>query len=245
MDPENVLSLTLGLLALVGVLALAGGGVYLVARARSGERPGLPWRALLRLYLYLVLVASLMVMVSGLADLVRAGLGMALGKEFSYYPAYVPAVEPFPPSPAGEPPAKPQPPNPEEQAQPREEGLNRALREGLLRGISFSLVGAMVWGAHLWARRRLEEPGEGEDLLGRGYLVLLLVLFSVVVLVSLPSALYDALRFYLLEREGIRPGAPLATALTALPFWAWYLRQAVRTLRRDRPEGTAPSPPRA
>jgi hypothetical protein len=214
MDVDGIVMLIVLLLFVVGGIA-AGGIVGFIVRGRAGDGGMLPWRFLLRVYLYLALIASLMVTVGGLAELVRAALAVALGEGFSYYPSY--------PTPA---------PAPDTPLVP-EEGLRRALWEGVLRGITSCGIGSLVLGAHLWVRRRLEVPGEGRDVLGRAYLVFLLLIFSVLVLVTLPFALYHTLRFFLLDARDVRPGEPLARALTVLPLWVWLLYRAVGVLRGE------------
>lgn len=230
MSPNDVMAVLAAFLAVVGVALVAGGILALVLRLRAGEPFTIPLRLLLRIYLYLVVVASLLVMVSGLADLVRAGLGAGLGLEFSYRPAYV-APAPIPvPDERGK-----QEPSQEEMEQQRREGLSRSLREGLVRGISFALVGGLIWSVHSLGRRRLETPAEAGDLLNRLYLIALLVVFSILTLVSLPTGLFEALRYYLLEQGESRsttPGSPLSTAIVALPFWTYYLNSTVRSMRR-------------
>ncbi|MBI4198087.1 MAG: hypothetical protein HY533_03145 [Chloroflexi bacterium] len=224
------LGIILVLAALVGAV---GGIVYLVLKLRAGERITFPTRLLFRLYLYVISLISLVTLVAGLSNLVQAGLGAALGKEFSYNPVYV--AEPFRPAPE---PVKGEPPtvDPKADEELRQKGLDRALKEGLLNGLSLSIVGAAVLALHTWSRRRLETEEERRGIPHRVYLILLLALFGVVTLVTLPSAIYESLRYYLLDTTrqdyGNRPGGALATALVALPVWAYYLRGAIGMLRK-------------
>lgn len=215
---------------LVLLLTVAAiGAVFNVAlRLRTGERLIFPMRLLFRIYLYLITLASLLTLVTGLSDLVQAGLGAGLGKEFSYDPVYIyePRTEPI----AKDGTELEEPPS------VSEKGLDRAMKEGLLDGISLTIVGALVLALHTWGRLRLEIPEERQDVLHRIYLILMLVLFGGVTLVTLPSAVFETLRFYILDSDQYnrtRPGGSLATALITLPVWGYYLRTTIGMLRRQ------------
>jgi hypothetical protein len=169
---------------------------------------------------------------------VRAGLAVPLGKEFSYYPVYYPdsypvvrvPVEPLP----GPTPAEPQKgTGPDEQAS--QERLDQAFKEGILRGLNFAVVGGVFWLVHQWGRRRF---GQNGGMLEPLYLVSLLAIFAGMTLYSLPSGLYDTLRYYILDsRDSFSPpGERLAMAIVSLPFWLLYLSAAVRRLRAGRIE---------
>ena len=220
------------ILILLGLVTAIGVTINLVLRARSGEAVSFPLRLLFRSYLYLISIVSIVILVIGLSALVQAGLGATLGKEFSYRPSFT-AVEPRPATPE----EKPEEPALDLKVTGREEGLDRALKEGILNGLSFAIVGGAVLGLHLWGRRRLESEEERSGMLNRGYLILLLVIFSVAALVALPSAVFDTLQYYILDsgdefRQG-RPGSRLATAIVTVPAWAYFLNATLGILRRQ------------
>jgi hypothetical protein len=221
------------LLVLVALVAAIGGAVYLVLRVRAGERIAFPSRLLFHLYLYVISLISLITLVAGLSNLVQAGLGAALGKEFSYTPNYIAAQFRSSPEPVKGEPAIVDPKADEEL---RQKGLDRAFKEGILNGLSLSIVGAAVLALHTWGRRQLETEEERRGIPHRVYLILLLVLFGVITLITLPSAIYEALRYYLLDTVkqdyGNRPGEALASAIVALPVWAYYLRGTIGMLRK-------------
>ena len=104
----------------------------------------------------------------------------------------------------------------EESAQANEErdriGLDRAFDEGLIAGISFFIIGALVWAAHMFGRSRLETPEDRAGPLNRVYLVLLTVIFGVITIVSLPQAVFETLRYAVLDPVSDRyhPGEKLA-----------------------------------
>ena len=233
MDLKEIMPFLVAVLVLVGVVAAAGFAAYTVLRLRAGERVTFPLRLLFRVYLYLISLISIVIMVSGGSSLVQAGLGAALGKESSYIPVYV--AEPVrPPEQKG----AYQGPTQEEVAAQQQRGLDRAMKEGILNGLSLLVVGAVAWGLHAWGRKRLETDEERQGVLHRGYLILLLIIFGVITLVTLPSALFETLRYYVLESVDplsrvAHPGGRLATAIVSLPVWAYYLNATLRIVRRQ------------
>ena len=250
-----------GFLVVLGGLALIVVGViYLFTRLRAGEPIRVPLRLVLRVYIYAVIVAGLVLFsIGGLGNLLQAGFGAAFEKEFSYRPVFV----------------GPQPSSvrvieraerggavtviedggvtseltPEEfkereerlkqeQEEARLEGLDRAMDEGLINGVSLTLIGALIWGVHMVGRRRLENAEERESPLNRLYLIVVVVIFAVIAIVALAKGVPETTRYLLLEPLGEfahrsnTPGEPLAVAIMALPIWIIYLMGTVRAMRR-------------
>lgn len=218
------------LLSFLGLIVVVAGIVYFVMRVRAGEPLRLSFQFLLTLYFYIVSIASLLVLVVGLTGLVRAGLSLPLGQEFSYLDSSLYYRYEAP----GGVPEKGREPITAEQLRLR---MDQAFREGILQGVSLSLVGGLVWGLHYLGRRRREALG-GDIFLVRAYPLLLLVIFSVVGLISAPMALYETLRFYLVpppEELWMRsaPGESLATAIVFVPFWVYYLLTFLRRVKGE------------
>ena len=230
---EDALGFVVAILILLGLVAAIGVAINFVVRVRSGEAVSFPLRLLFRAYLYLISIVSIVILMVGLSGLVQAGLGATLGEEFSYSPVFKSSALLRPVSPE----ERPLTPAPDLKETGREEGLDRALKEGVLNGLSFTLVGGAVLGLHLWGRRRLESEEERSGMLNRSYLILLLVMFSVAALVALPSAVFDTLEYYILDsgdefRQG-RPGSRLAAAIVTVPAWVYFLNATLRILRRQ------------
>ena len=225
--------IVLVLAAVVGVVVFF---VYYAARARSGETESLPLRLLLRVYLYLLSIIGVALLVAGLSALVQAGLGAAVNEEFSYKPHESGTASRSLLSAAGL-----GIPQPEQDGAERQEALERALDEGILNGFSVALVGVVVLGLHVLGRLRLEREDERTGTLNRVYLVLLLVIFSVVAVTTLPSAIFDTLRYSILDSNTaeVTPGGRLAIAMVTVPVWAYYLYATLGALRQE--ETTAPA----
>ena len=112
-------------------------------------------------------------------------------------------------------------------------GLDRAMKEGLIQGISFLVIGLAIWGSHFAGRRWLETPEERDSLLSRVYLTLVTVTFGVITIVYLPQAVFETLSYVLLEPldQFRQPGEKLSLSITALPIWLIFLWQAIRAIQ--------------
>ena len=243
-------------LILVAAGLAVGGGIFLFNRARTGQTVQISMRFLLRLYMYVVIIVGLLLFTQGVSHLLRAGMAGAGGKDFSYRPVFVsrPGFQEI---------RSPKPIELKERGdltdeeleelaqiiaerekkslelrrEQQSEGLDRAFKEGLIQGISFTIIGAIIWIVHVLGRRRLETQEEHESPLNRIYLIVIVVTFGVITLVNLPQAVFESLRFYLLdpvdEFSGrYQPGGKLALSIATLPVWIVYLMSAVRAVRR-------------
>ena len=238
---------------LVALALLVGGAFFLIMRLRSGEPLSIDIRALVRIYLYVGIIAGLLVFTQGASELIKAGAAGIASKEFSYHPVWVELP--------GDETARPQHPleladrrdlsseeleqlsaileeRRQEDLKNNEErdrlGRDRAFDEGLIEGISFAIIGALVWAAHMLGRRWIETPEDRAGRLNRIYLVLLTVIFGIITIVSLPQAVFETLRYAVLDPAGSsnQPGEKLALSITALPIWLIYLWYTVRAIRR-------------
>jgi hypothetical protein len=228
-----------GVIVMVAVLGLIAGAIVLAVR---GGRSGLDLgpRTLVRAYLYVASLAGVVVLVAGLSGVLNAGLAATLGDGFVYgddvraqpVPACPPVTEPN----VKCPPAQTQP----DLEQQRARELARRRGEDLIRGLTFSVFGALFWGAH-WAARRGLAENEASPGLRRGYLMLGTVVFGLATIVLLPTGTYQALSYVLLPAGPgtFRPGVgdALAGGLATLPAWLTYLWLVVQDLRRTPPAG--------
>ncbi len=255
----------LAVLVVFGVIALIVAGlIYLFTRLRAGEQIRIPMRLIIRVYIHVVIVAGLVLLtLGGLSNLLQAGFGAAFGKEFSYRPVSV-GPHPVPvrvvdreverdgvitvierdgitrevqvtPEEFKELEAE----RKLEQEEKRVKGLDRAMKEGLINGVSLTLIGALIWGIHMAGRRMLESTEEQEGPLNRIYLFVIVVIFGIITIASLAQGVPETVRYALLEpldefgRSKDTPGEPLAVAIVALPIWITYLMGTIRAARRS------------
>ena len=243
-------------LGLVGLGVVAAAATLVFLRFRSGTSVHVSMRLLLRLYLYVVIVVGLILFTQGASHLIRAGFASAWGNEFSYEPRHVATPE------ENDEIRKQHPLELKSRDQltdgeleelsvviadrerrqaeisrlQRERGWDRSHREGLIRGISFAIIGGLIWLVHVLGRRWLETEEEASGVLDRVYLALIVVIFGVITIVNLPQGVFEALRYALLEDfdeySRYHPGGKLALSIASLPIWIAYLTGAIRAVRR-------------
>ena len=71
-----------------GGIVLMIAAVVVMARMGSGNTATVSFRFLLRVYLCVAMIAGLLLLAQGLAELIRAGVAEQRGNEFSYQPNY-------------------------------------------------------------------------------------------------------------------------------------------------------------
>ncbi|HEX9437866.1 MAG TPA: DUF5671 domain-containing protein [Candidatus Limnocylindria bacterium] len=225
----------LGVLAPIAVLAtLALIVVLFLQRGREGI--DLSPRGILRLYLYLASLAGIVVLAIGLASIVNYGLARAVSLEFIYGGAGpVPAMVRCPPEAIGKGCVEPTPEQLEQQRVQMKQQTERRRDEDLIRGITFTVFGAIFWIAHWTARRGVGEVDATMSGLRRGYLMLGTIVFGLATIILLPTGIYQALSNVLLATPEtfFRQGADaLGGGIVALPIWLIYLRLVVTEFRQ-------------
>lgn len=232
--------MVLGILIPLGVLgAILLGAVLFLARGPAGA--DLSPRGLLRLYLYLASLVSVLVLAFGLS-LVGTGLLGAVAPEFTYgSPPPFRLERPAPP-----PGASPPPGAVEKPAHPSPEELNdRRTRESLLEGITMALAGALFWAVHWYGRRRIETDADRASVLRRAYFLVGTAIFGIASIVLVPTAVYSVLRYFLIPvtsgefRQGV--GENLASAVVVVPVWLAYLRVVLDQQAAAAPLALAPT----
>ncbi|HUQ17629.1 MAG TPA: hypothetical protein VM070_07570 [Candidatus Saccharimonadales bacterium] len=223
--------LILGILVPIAILGLLVVGAVTLFR-RGGDALDLAPRNLLRFYLYVASLAGILTLVVGLSGILNAGFAASFGNGFVYGSQPVPAL------------ARPCPPNEPKCSQPddfQDQQARQAERrraEDLIRGITFTVFGAVFWAAHWVARRTVIGTDEGRSGLRRAYLMLGTVIFGLSTIALLPTGIYQGLSYLLLPTgDGIyRQGAgeSLSGGLVTLPVWLLYLWLVVRDARSAR-----------
>ena len=228
-------SVLVPILLLLLLLLVLGGAAVVVGRAWSGSVPTLSPRTLLAGYLYLVVLASTVIVAAGIGQLLTAGFATAFGHEFSYqtYRAQVPPpMRPTRVGP-GEPTAEQIAEEQRFQEQQRLDHVQNEHRDTLAQGITAFLVGGVVGLLHLVAKRRLHRGGEPAiPFLDRAEGIVGLTLFTAVGLYFAVTAVYQLVRYALFPQVGaygqtISPGWALGLALAFVPLWLLRLRRFV------------------
>src|SRR6266542_477827 len=187
--------MVLGVLVAVAVIGAIIGAVALLVRGGRGAMEFAP-RNLVRVYLYIASMAGIIVLVVGLSGILTAGFAAAFGNGFVYGES-----TPFPTAISCPPNADPNVkclPNQHDFAQQRVRELDRRRADDLIRGITFTVFGALFWGAHFFARRGVMGADELTSGLRRGYLLLGTVIFGIATVILLPTGIYQALSYLIL-----------------------------------------------
>jgi hypothetical protein len=223
----------LGVLGTVAVLGVIVGAIVLAMR---GGRAGIEWapRTLVRMYLYIASMAGIIVLVVGLSGILTVGFAATFGNAFVY--GDTSAFGPVPAcGPVTDPTLKCVPGATQDIAAQQQREQDRRRADDLIKGITFTVFGALFWGAHYAARRGVMGSDEVASGLRRGYLMLGTVIFGIATVILLPTGIYQALSFLILPaangvyRQGA--GDSLPGGLVTLPIWLIYLWLVVRDLR--------------
>ena len=222
------------LLGVLTALAVFGGIVLLVVLFLQRGREGidLSLGGLMRVYLYLASLAGVVVFAVGLAGVLTYVLSAAFGLDVIYGGPRPPIEPAFPVQVC--PPGQTCPPFSTPPGRFVADDRVRQQGEDLVRGVTFLIFAAIFWGAHWWARRALSPVGERESLLFRSYLILGTAIFGIATIALLPTGIYQALSFAVINAPGtFRQGAgeALGGGLAALPIWLIYLWLVQRVLR--------------
>ena len=204
-------------------------GVLAFQRGREGF--DLSGNTVLRAYLYLGSFAGVIALAFGLSALLNGALASAVGNEIVYGGTPVPAIAPLCPAGAACPPF----PDPAQVTQRQRQESDRRRQEDLLRGATFTVFGALFYGAHRAGRNAMYPRGASVAAHGglqRAYHLLGTVVFGIGAIALLPAGLYQLLANSLLTippdsfRQGIAD--TLAGGIVSTVLWLVYLRAVLR-----------------
>jgi hypothetical protein len=224
--------MVLGVLVAVAIVGAIVGAIAMLVRGGRNAMDFAP-RNLVRLYLYIASMAGIIVLVVGLSGVLTVGFAAAFGDGFVYgdQSGFVAPVCP----PQTEPNVKCAPPAQQDLVTQRQRQQDRRRGEDLIRGLTFTVFGAVFWGAHYFARRGVMGTDELSSGLRRGYLLLGTVIFGIATVILLPTGIYQALSYLILPADqGVfRQGAgdSLPGGLVTLVVWLIYLWLVVRDAR--------------
>jgi hypothetical protein len=227
--------MVLGVLVAVAVVGAIVGAIAFLVRGGIGAVEFAP-RNLVRVYLYIASMAGIIVLVVGLSGILTVGFAAAFGNGFVYGDSST--IAPMPAcAPTNDPNVKCMPGTQPDFADQQRRQLERRVADEFIRGITFTVFGAIFWGAHFLARRGIVGADELTSGLRRGYLLLGTVIFGIATVVLLPTGIYQAVSYLILPADSgvYRPGAgdSLPGGLVTLPVWLIYLWLVVRDARGD------------
>jgi len=232
--------MVLGVLVAVAIVGAIVGAIAILVRGGRNAMDFAP-RNLVRLYLYIASMAGIVVLVIGLSGVLSVGFAAAFGNGFVYGDSPVFPIQPACP-PTSDPNVKCVPPPQQDPTAQRLQQQDRQRANDLIRGLTFTVFGAVFWGAHYFARRGVMGTDELSSGLRRGYLLLGTVIFGIATVILLPTGIYQALSYLILpaDRGVFRQGAgdPLPGGLVTLVAWLIYLWLVVRDVR-SAPTATA------
>jgi hypothetical protein len=237
--------------AVVALIVIMG----VVAFQRGRDGIDLSPQAMLRAYLYVGSFAGVIALAFGVSALLNGALASAVGNEIVYGGMPVPAIAR--PCPVGA--TCPAEPVPAEVTQRQQQENDRRRQEDLLRGATFTVFGALFYGAHRAARNALYPRGHGPaggDGLRRAYHLLGTVVFGIGAIALLPAGLYQLLANSLLKLppDSFRQGVAdtLTGGCVSTVLWLLYLRAVLADTRggdasryfRTGPSAEVQPPPR-
>jgi hypothetical protein len=227
--------------------------IAVLAFQRGRDGIDLSPQAMLRGYLYVGSFAGVIALAFGVAALLNGALASAVGNEIVYGGTPFPAPARLCPVGAACPPEQ----NPAEITQRQQQENDRRRQEDLLRGATFTVFGAVFYGAHRAARRAMYPRGtlvfaSGTDGLRRAYHLLGTVVFGIGAIALLPAGLYQLLANSLLTLppDSFRQGVAdtLTGGVVSTVLWLLYLRAVLQDTRGGdggRAYRTGPSAPPA
>lgn len=193
-------------------------------------------RFILKIYLYFMILASIITFVGGLSFLLNGFFANQFGPEFSYRPEYVtPAVEVIDAN------GNPKP------VEATYEIPAHAGERDIIRGLTMVMFGLLIGVIHVLVTRAVETKEERMNSpLYRLYVVIGLSVFTIGSLVSIPVGIYRALSYQFIEQpstldpyQRLVPGESIASAIAYLPFWIlfiWSLYQLQKVHKMEHPK---------
>ena len=207
-------------------------GVIAFQRGRDGF--DLSGNTVLRAYLYLGSFAGVIALAFGLSALLNGALATAVGNQIVYGGAPLPSIVRFCPAGATCPPE----PNQAEIIQRQQQENDRRRQEDLLRGATFTVFGALFYGAHRAGRSAMYPRAASvadHGGLRRAYHLLGTVVFGIGALALLPAGLYQLLANSLLTlpQDSFRQGVAdtLTGGVVSTILWLLYLRAVLADTR--------------
>jgi heme/copper-type cytochrome/quinol oxidase subunit 2 len=239
----SVITVVIGLLSLalpIGIIALI---VYFAVRhgKNAAENNKLDMKTLLRFYLYLISFITLIVGAFGLANAVKAGLSYPLEYQFSYNLDYgYSSTAPTPELKGG---SMYEDPYYKDRDKLFIDGRTyyvdyKVRQRDVVNGLTIFISMILLFAVHRVALTFVEPKDEGFNGLKKFYNFLSLIVYSLIGIIALPTAIYSLMNYYFLDTDTMYsysrsvPGEPLAIAIVMVPLWILFLVQVIMQYRK-------------
>lgn len=221
--------------AVIALIVIIG----VIAFQRGQGAIDLSPQAMLRAYLYVGSFAGVIALAFGLSALLNGALASVVGNQIVYGGTPVPRTAIQRVCPVG----VTCPPEPDfaQITERQRQETDRRRQEDLLRGATFTVFGALFYGAHRTARRSMYPRNVSvgghavHDGLQRAYHLLGTVVFGIGAIALLPAGLYQLLAHSLLTLPGdfFRQGVAdtLSGGVVSTMLWLLYLRAVLADSR--------------
>lgn len=227
------------ILSILGTLLVVGGVVYAIiyfSKKKKNEKFSLSVDLLLKIYLYVISIATLAIAVIGGTILLKAGSSYAFGIPFAYDTYEINNGEQI------------QVKDPDAQIEDCYEGEatvindqnvcfdNEKVKQELINGgtIFFSMI--ILFTIHMIGIKMVEKKNVTEWL-RKAYTFISLILYSLVGIVTIPIAIYQLSTHLLYRVEDITkyeaPATALALLIFVLPLWIYYLVRTTKLRNND------------
>lgn len=205
----------LGMLLPLGLLIALLGGIYLVTKKKSGDSSmHINEKGLVSGYAWLVVLATVIMLGVGLANIHQSWESVAFGNNFAYSPQYEPCTSTDPTS----------------YCEGKFNYDDLAAKRDLVQGLTLVVIALLIGGLHWAIASKYNGTKEG-DWARKWFIVFGLIGSSIVSLVTLPMATFSTINYLLYGIQNSNtymgptdyPGGALATALAFLPIWIVFL----------------------
>lgn len=227
------------ILSILGTLLVVGGVIYTIiyfSKKKKAEKFSLSVDLLLKIYLYVISIATLAIAVIGGTILLKAGSSYAFGIPFAY-DTYKTNVE-----------QQPIEKDPDAQIiecyEAEKTTINGQvvcfnddqIKQDLINGGTIFFSMAILFTIHMIGIKMVEKKNVTEWL-RKAYTFISLILYSLVGIVTIPIAIYQLSTHLLYRVEDITkyeaPATALALLVFVLPLWIYYLVRTTKLRNND------------
>lgn len=237
-----ILSVVIPLMLLI---VLIGGVAFAVQAIKNKDslKEVFGFQMLLKLYTYIILFISLILMVVGTGMMINSALSHLFGYAFSYQVNYYYDAVPV----KGETPYDYQMPSDTSQEIMIIDGqkytYNKTTQQRqALNGVVLLITSTIIFAIHAFILKELRKNEDEYESLDKSYIVLNLLLYSIASIVSLPMSIYGAVDYYFNSGYDFNdysrniPGPAIAIALVCIPIWILFIKKTLNIYLKEKHE---------